>query len=817
MEYKFTENSEIVLNFAKDITKELGHSYIGTEHILFGLCKNKDAISGKILSNLKVTENEIREKIVEYLGNELEENKKIEVIGFTPKTKRLLENSYIQSRKNKKDLIETEDMLIAIADDVNCMANKILMEFGVSSKNIFLELKDVRNNEKNETFRVEEIEKEKSTNLNKYCVDLTKKAREGKIDPIIGREKESQRLIEILARRIKNNPCLIGDAGVGKTAIVEGLAQKIVSKKVPDELKNKIIYSLDISSMLAGSKYRGDFEERMKKCLNEAQKNSNIILFVDEIHMIVGTGAAEGAIDASNIMKPLLARGEIQIIGATTINEYRRFIEKDNALERRFQSILVEEPSVSDTIEMLKGIRDKYEAHHNVKIADEAIESAVELSVRYINDRNLPDKAIDLIDEACSKVRLKKFNMPDTINLLKEQLKKIKLEKEESISLEMFEKAIILKEKEEKLQDEIENEESRLERDSEKILIEIRKEDIGNIIADMTNIEINKINEEEYERLMRIEKNLKKSVLGQDFAISKIMKILKRNSLGINDENKPIGSFLFLGSSGVGKTELSKILNIELFGNKDSLIRFDMSEYMEKNAVSKLIGSPPGYVGYEEGGKLTEAVRKKSYSVILFDEIEKAYIDVLDILLQILEEGHLTDSKGKKVNFKNTIIIMTSNIGSEILNKKENNMGFSNKNEMKEKENNREISNEMKKEIFKVLDKNLKKEFLNRIDEIIIFNKLSRDVVEKIINKYCNEIIDKFNKLNYKINITNEVKNFILERIPKESGARDIKRKITEIVEEKIIDEILTKNIEKNSEIFLKINENNVEICYKLI
>lgn len=593
MEYKFTENSEIVLNFAKEITKELGHSYIGTEHVLFGLCKNKEAISGKVLSNLKITETNIREKIIEYLGEELEKDKKVEIIGFTPKTKRLIENSYIQARKNKKDLIETEDILIAIVDDVNCMANKILIELGIYPKNVYTEMKNIRNSETEEVFLVEEKEKNNTPNLNKFGIDLTKKARNGKLDPIIGREKETQRLIEILARRIKNNPCLIGDAGVGKTAVIEGLAQRIVTKNVPDELKNKIIYSLDISALLAGSKYRGDFEERMKKCLSEAQKNSNIILFVDEIHMIVGTGAAEGAIDASNIMKPLLARGEIQLIGATTINEYRKFIERDNALERRFQSILVEEPTKADTIEILKGIRDKYEAHHNVKISDEAIESAVELSVRYITDRNLPDKAIDLIDEACSKIKLKMFNRPDTINSLKEELKKIRLEKEECINLENFEKAIILKQKEEKIIEEIKLEENKLEKNSERVLVEIKKEDIGNIISDMTNIEVNKINEKEHERLKRIENNLKTNILGQDKAISKIMKILKRNSLGINDENKPIGSFLFLGSSGVGKTELSKILNLEIFGNKDSLIRFDMSEYMEKNAVSKLIGSPP--------------------------------------------------------------------------------------------------------------------------------------------------------------------------------------------------------------------------------
>ena len=613
MEYKFTESSEIVLKNAKRITEELGHSYIGTEHILYGLCENKYSVAGKVLGNLKVTENDLKSKIIEYLGIEDNENNEIEVLGFTPKTKRLIENSYVEAKKDKRDLIETEHILLAILDDPNCMANKILIDLGVSLKSAYMEMKNVinRQNDNYEDERYNNQKKEDISTLKKYGIELTEKAKSGKLDPVIGREKETKRVIEILSRRIKNNPCLIGDAGVGKTAVIEGLAEKIVNNEVPDELKNKRIFSLDISGLLAGSKYRGDFEERMKKCLNEARNNKNIILFIDEIHMIVGTGAAEGAIDASNIMKPMLARGEIQLIGATTIDEYRRFIEKDNALERRFQSILIEEPSKENTIEILKGIRDKYEAHHNVKIRDEAINAAVELSVRYINDRNLPDKAIDLIDEACAKVKLEVFNMPSRIKKMKDELSKIKLEKEESIKIENFEKALTLKEREKKLEDEINSEEKEWKSKYANSLTEITEKDIGNIISDMTGIEINKIIENEAIKLKRMKENLKKEIIGQDDAIEKVVNVIKRNSLGINEENRPIGSFLFLGSSGVGKTELSKKLNKELFGKEDSVIRFDMSEYMEQNSVSKLIGSPPRICRIRRRRKIVGSSKKK--------------------------------------------------------------------------------------------------------------------------------------------------------------------------------------------------------------
>ena len=613
MEYKFTESSEIVLKNAKRITEELGHSYIGTEHILYGLCENKYSVAGKVLGNLKVTENDLKSKIIEYLGIEDNENNEIEVLGFTPKTKRLIENSYVEAKKDKRDLIETEHILLAILDDPNCMANKILIDLGISLKSAYIEMKNVisRQNDCYDYEQYSDSKKEDISNLKKYGVELTEKAKDGKLDPVIGREKETKRVIEILSRRIKNNPCLIGDAGVGKTAVIEGLAEKIVNNEVPDELKGKRIFSLDISGLLAGSKYRGDFEERMKKCLNEARNNKNIILFIDEIHMIVGTGAAEGAIDASNIMKPMLARGEIQLIGATTIDEYRRFIEKDNALERRFQSILIEEPSKENTIEILKGIRDKYEAHHNVKITDEAINAAVELSVRYINDRNLPDKAIDLIDEACAKVKLEVFNMPSRIKKMKDELSKIKLEKEESIKIENFEKALTLKEREKKLEDEINSEEKEWKSKYANSLTEITEKDIGNIISDMTGIEINKIIENEAIKLKRMKENLKKEIIGQDDAIEKVVNVIKRNSLGINEENRPIGSFLFLGSSGVGKTELSKKLNKELFGKEDSLIRFDMSEYMEQNSVSKLIGSPPRICRIRRRRKIVGSSKKK--------------------------------------------------------------------------------------------------------------------------------------------------------------------------------------------------------------
>ena len=553
LEYKFTENSEKALNEASKITEELKHSYIGTEHILYGLSKNIDSVAGKVLNSLNISQEKVREKIIEYIGIE-EDNSNYKLVGFTPKTKRLIENAYIESKKENRDLIETEDILIAILDDPKFLANKMLIDLGINLKEAYIEIQNVLNTKNSIDSEYEifsEVKKEEIPTLKKYSIDLTNKAKEGKLDPVIGREKETKRIIEILSRRMKNNPCLIGDAGVGKTAVVEGLAEKIVNNEVPDELKKKKILSLDISMLLAGSKYRGDFEERMKKCLNEAQKNKNIILFIDEIHMIVGTGAAEGAIDASNILKPLLARGDIQLIGATTVDEYRKYIEKDNALERRFQSIMVEEPSREDTILILKGIRDKYEAHHNVKIKDEAIVSATELSIRYINDRNLPDKAIDLIDEACSRIKLDAFNMPENIKDLESKLSKIKLEKEENIKIENFENAALLKNKENDLMKKIYKENEKWKNKYNNKIIEITEKDIGNVVSDITGIEINKINENEFNKMRRIENNLKKEIIGQNEAIEKIINIFKRNSLGINEESRPIGSFLFLGSSGV--------------------------------------------------------------------------------------------------------------------------------------------------------------------------------------------------------------------------------------------------------------------------
>lgn len=553
LEYKFTENSEKALNEASKITEELKHSYIGTEHILYGLSKNIDSVAGKVLNSLNISQEKVREKIIEYIGIE-EDNSNYKLVGFTPKTKRLIENAYIESKKENRDLIETEDILIAILDDPKFLANKMLIDLGINLKEAYIEIQNVLNTKNSIDSEYEifsEVKKEEIPTLKKYSINLTNKAKEGKLDPVIGREKETKRIIEILSRRMKNNPCLIGDAGVGKTAVVEGLAEKIVNNEVPDELKKKKILSLDISMLLAGSKYRGDFEERMKKCLNEAQKNKNIILFIDEIHMIVGTGAAEGAIDASNILKPLLARGDIQLIGATTVDEYRKYIEKDNALERRFQSIMVEEPSREDTILILKGIRDKYEAHHNVKIKDEAIVSATELSIRYINDRNLPDKAIDLIDEACSRIKLDAFNMPENIKDLKIKLSKIKLEKEENIKIENFENAALLKNKENDLMKKIYKENEKWKNKYNNKIIEITEKDIGNVVSDITGIEINKINENEFNKMRRIENNLKKEIIGQNEAIEKIINIFKRNSLGINEESRPIGSFLFLGSSGV--------------------------------------------------------------------------------------------------------------------------------------------------------------------------------------------------------------------------------------------------------------------------
>ena len=650
MTYKFTNIAKKAIELANALALELGHSYIGTEHILYGLAKEENGVAAKVLENQGVKPENIIDEIDMLVGHEAPIE---ETLGFTPRTKRVIENAFIESRKLGYSYIGTEHLLIGILREADNIAARILLDLDVNIPKLYNEIIKVINegedyvqNSNNKTEKRNANSKLGPT-LKQFGEDLIEKAEDGKLDPIIGRKEEIERIIQILSRRTKNNPCLIGEPGVGKTAAVEGLAQKIVSGDVPEILKDKRVITMDISGMVAGSKYRGDFEERLKKALEEVKKAGNIILFIDEIHTIVGAGAAEGAIDAANILKPMLARGEIQLIGATTLNEYRKYIEKDAALERRFSPVTLGEPSQNDTIKILKGIRDKYEAHHGVKITDEAIQAAVKMSVRYINDRFLPDKAIDLIDEASSRAKLKTYTEPDNIKKLEEQIEEIEKNKEEAIRTQKFEKAAELRDKQKALKDKYEKESKKWKNKSNKEIINITEENIAEVISSWTGIPASKITEDENKKLKELEKTLHERVIGQEEAVEAVAKAIRRGRVGLKDPKRPIGSFLFLGPTGVGKTELSKALAQSLFGDENAMIRIDMSEYMEPHSVAKLIGSPPGYVGYDEGGQLTEKIRRKPYSVVLFDEIEKAHPDVMNMLLQILEDGRLTDSTRK--------------------------------------------------------------------------------------------------------------------------------------------------------------------------
>ena len=800
MVYKFTNKAKKVIEIANDISIELGHNYIGTEHILYGLVKEGEGIAAKVLNNKGITDEKVRVKIEELLGVGREIK---ETLGFTPRTKRVLENAFLEAKRIGYNYIGTEHLLLAILKEEDCVAVRVIVELNVEVPKIYSEIAKVINEEESDQEIKRDINKVRgsysaTTVLNQFGEDITVQAEDGKFDNIIGREDEIERIIQILSRRTKNNPCLIGEPGVGKTAIVEGLAERIVSGEVPENLKDKRIVSIDISGMVAGAKYRGDFEERIKKVLNEVKKVGDVILFIDEIHTIVGAGAAEGAIDAANILKPLLARGEIQLIGATTIEEYRKYIEKDSALERRFSPVDVGEPTEAETIEIIKGIRDKYEAHHNVKITDEAINSAVTLSVRYITDRFLPDKAIDLIDEAASQVRINLFTEPDTIKVMGEKIDIIMNEKEEAIYNQDFERAANLRDKEKEAREELNTEMNKWKKIKNKDITEIGEENIAEIISKWTGIPIQKLTENENQKLKHLEEMLQKRVVGQNEAVEAVAKAIRRGRVGLKDPKRPIGSFLFLGPTGVGKTELSKALAEILFDNENSMIRLDMSEYMEAHSVSKLIGSPPGYIGYDSGGQLTEKVRRKPYSVILFDEIEKAHPDVMNLLLQILEDGRLTDSQGREVNFKNTIIIMTSNLGARYITDKKS-LGFGNMENEKEYEN-------IKKEVIKELKKELRPEFINRIDEIIVFHKLSEEDIKQITNIMLKQVEERLKNQKYIVEIDDGVVKAILEQgYDNNFGARPLRRTIQNLVEDRISEEILSGNLKKNKKWILKI------------
>ncbi len=804
MIYKFTNKAKKAIEIANDISIELGHNYIGTEHILYGLVQEGDGIAAKVLNNKGITEEKVKARIEELLGVGKEIN---ETLGFTPRSKRILENAFLETKRIGYNYIGTEHLLLAIMKEDDCVAVRIIADLNVEISKIYNEIAKVINEEESDKDIPKDISNIRgsfatTTVLNQFGEDMTLRAEEGKYDNIIGREDEIERIIQILSRRTKNNPCLIGEPGVGKTAIVEGLAERIINGEVPENLKSKRIVSMDISGMVAGAKYRGDFEERIKKALNEVKKAGDVILFIDEIHTIVGAGAAEGAIDAANILKPLLARGEIQLIGATTIDEYRKYIEKDSALERRFSPVDVGEPTENETIEIIKGIRDKYEAHHNVKITDEAITSAVMLSVRYITDRFLPDKAIDLIDEAASQVRMKIFTEPEEIKILEEKIEIISKEKEEAIYNQEFEKAAQLRDIEKQTKEKLEKEINKWKKTKSKDVIEIGEENIAEIISKWTGVPVQKLTADENEKLTHLEEKLHERVIGQNEAVEAVAKAIRRGRVGLKDPKRPIGSFLFLGPTGVGKTELSKALAEILFENEKAIIRLDMSEYMESHSVSKIIGSPPGYIGFESGGQLTEKVRRRPYSVVLFDEIEKAHPDVMNLLLQILEDGKLTDSQGREVNFKNTVIIMTSNLGARHITDKKL-LGFNKKEDFEEE---RKEYEEIKKEVIKELKHELRPEFINRIDEIIVFHKLNNEDIKKITEIMLKKVEERLKSQKYIVEIDSEIVKKISEQgFDNNFGARPLRRTIQNLVEDRISEEILAGNLKKNKKWTLKI------------
>ncbi|MCL2873724.1 MAG: ATP-dependent Clp protease ATP-binding subunit [Defluviitaleaceae bacterium] len=792
MQGKFTEKARMAIESAQNSAVQLRHNYVGTEHLLLGLMSISEGVAARALASQGVTEAAISGKMSELAG----ENGQVAFApqDFTPRTKRILESSMQESLRMGTGYIGTEHMLLALLRESDSVAVQMLKQLNVNIQKLYEEILHLLGEGDNKgqqqyapLFKKGEKQSKSNTpTLDKYSRDFTNMASQDKFDPIIGRDKEIERITQILSRRTKNNPCLVGDPGVGKTAIIEGLAQKIITGDVPEILKDKRVISMDLSSMIAGSKYRGEFEERIKKTLNEVKAAGNVILFIDELHTIIGAGAAEGAIDASNILKPSLARGEIQVVGATTLNEYRKHIEKDAALERRFQPVKVEEPSEEEAIEMLRGIRDKYEAHHNVLIKDEAIIAAVKLSSRYITDRFLPDKAIDILDEASSKVRLRTYTVPPNIKALESEIAELEQEKESSIKTEEFEKAGKIKTKQKELKNRLDEEKNSWRQSNEASSHVVDDEEIADIISGWAGIPVKKLQEEETKRLKDMENILHKRVVGQNEAVSSISKAIRRGRVGLKNPKRPIGSFLFLGPTGVGKTELSKALSEVLFGNEDSIIRVDMSEYMEKHSVSKLIGSPPGYVGYDDGNQVSERVRRKPYSIVLFDEIEKAHPDVFNILLQILEDGHITDSQGKKIDFKNTVIIMTSNAGARnIISPKK--LGFVSKDDAKKS------YEDMKALVMDEVKNLFRPEFINRIDDIIVFHPLDKEEILQIAGIMAKEVTDRVKKvMDVEVSLSESALEFISDAgYDKSFGARPLRRAIQNNIEDKLAEYIL--------------------------
>ena len=798
----FTEKANKSLNAAVKAAEDLGHTYIGSEHILLGLLSDTSTVAGAVLAAHNITYADIEEELKRSIGvgvpTELQPD------DFTPRSKNILETSVAFARQMGQQLVGAEHVLLAIAREGSCSATLLLSRAGVSMQDIVNDVsKALMGGTANAGTDNKDGGKENESMLSQFGRDLTKLAKDGKIDPVIGRQKEIERVIQILSRRTKNNPCLIGEPGVGKTAIAEGLALKIVSGEVPELLKDKKIYSLDLTGMVAGTKYRGDFEERIKKVIDEVKNAKDVILFIDEVHTLIGAGSAEGAADAANILKPSLARGELQIIGATTIEEYRKHIEKDAALERRFQPVMVDEPSQEEAIEILKGIKDKYEAHHKVKITDEAIESAVKLSTRYIGDRYLPDKAIDLIDEAASRVRLRSYTAPSDLKELEDKKKSVEAEKLSAVNAQEFERAAALRDEERKLDKEIKDKKENWHDMAGKSHDEVTPADIADIVSSWTGVPVTQLSTEESDRLLHMEDELHRRIVGQDEAVEAVSRAIRRGRVGLKDPKKPIGSFIFLGPTGVGKTELCKALAAAMFGDENAMIRLDMSEYMEKHTVSRLIGSPPGYVGYDEGGQLTEKVRRKPYSVVLFDEIEKAHPDVFNMLLQILDDGVLTDGQGRRVDFKNCIIIMTSNVGAKLISQKQKAFGFAAG--AKELEQNEK---EIKDAVMGELRNTFRPEFLNRVDDIIVFQRLTKENIKEIASRLLAVLQKRVEDMGIEVTFSDEAVSKIADAgFDDVYGARPLKRAIQSRIEDALSEEMLKGNVKKGGKYICNVKD----------
>ena len=806
---RYTPQAKEALSLAVGMAESLNHGYVGTEHLLIGLLQEGTGVAARVLEENGVEES----KVVELVSQLISPNTSVQMAenaAYTPRARRVIENSYREAVRFKAAQIGTEHILIAILREGDCVASRLLNTMGISVQKLYIDLLAAMGEDapsiKDEMQRGNSGKRGSSTPaLDSYSRNLTQMALDGKLDPVIGREHEIQRVIQILSRRTKNNPCLIGEPGVGKTAVVEGLAQRIAAGDVPDTIADKRVMTLDLSGMVAGSKYRGEFEERIKKVIAEVVEAKDVLLFIDEIHTIIGAGGAEGALDASNILKPSLARGELQLIGATTINEYRKYIEKDSALERRFQPVTVDEPSEEESIAILKGLRSRYEEHHRVEITDDALEAAVKLSSRYINDRFLPDKAIDLIDEAASKVRLSNYTKPSKIKDYEAQIDDLEEEKESAIRDEAYEKAGDIKKKQEKLKEKIRLTLEKWEKEKETRKLVVGENEVADVVAGWTKIPVKKLAQEESERLKNLEGILHERVVGQEEAVTAVSKAIRRGRIGLKDPKRPIGSFLFLGPTGVGKTELSKALAEAMFGTESSLIRVDMSEYMEKHSVSKMIGSPPGYVGYEEGGQLSEKVRRNPYSVILFDEIEKAHPDVFNILLQVLDDGHITDAQGRKIDFKNTIIIMTSNAGAEnIIAPKR--LGFGVATDAK-------ADHEfMKGRVMEEVKRLFKPEFLNRIDEIIVFHPLNKDNMKEIVSIMLSVINKRaMQQMGIELDVDESGKEYLIDKgYDEKYGARPLRRAIQSLLEDSLAEKILDGTVKEGDQVLVSKGENGL-------